>query len=57
MRGKSDRQQRMQEKQSRLEARQCQCGRWFSTVNGRRVTCYRCEEDGRAPGMAGAKAG
>src|SRR5262249_24399179 len=32
-------------RQSKLEARQCPtCRRWFSTTNGRRLHCYRCEE-------------
>ena len=39
------------EKQSKLEARQCQCGRWY-TIRGRRdrSSCFKCEEDGQAPG-------
>jgi hypothetical protein len=39
------RKQRRAEKDANLKALQCPtCKRWFSTINGRRVHCYRCEE-------------
>jgi hypothetical protein len=31
------------ERQGKLDAKLCQCGRWFSTVNSRRTLCFRCE--------------
>jgi hypothetical protein len=40
------------ERQSSLEAKQCQCGRWF-TIRGKvaRDQCFRCEQlEGQAAG-------
>jgi hypothetical protein len=39
------RKQRRAEKDANLEAKQCQCGRWFTIRSRRdRTVCYRCEE-------------